>query len=50
MYEDVEAAVHQFVKVVEIIEPEEILVAKYEECYQKFKQIYPALKPIFKAL
>lgn len=31
MYEDVEAAVNQFVKDVEIIETEEILIAKYEE-------------------
>lgn len=50
MYEDVEPAVNQFVKDVEIIETEEILIAKYEEYSQKFKQIYPALKPVFKAL
>lgn len=31
MYEDVESAVGQFVKDVEIIETEEILAAKYEE-------------------
>ncbi len=49
-YEDVESAVGQFVTVVETIEPEQELVKKYEERYQKFKQIYPALKPVFQVL
>lgn len=49
-YEDVESAVRQFVTVVETIEPEQKLVEKYEERYQKFKQIYPALKPVFQVL
>lgn len=49
-YEDVESAVRQFVTVVETIEPEQELVKKYEERYQKFKQIYPALKPVFQVL
>ena len=49
-YESVESAVDQFVKVVETVEPEAELVAKYEERYQKFKQIYPALKPVFQML
>ncbi len=29
------------------VEPEPELVARYEERYQKFKRIYPAMKPIF---
>ena len=29
------------------LEPEAELVAKYEERYQQFKEIYPALKPVF---
>ena len=33
--------------VVDTVEPEEELVAKYEEKYQKFKKLYPALKPLF---
>lgn len=49
-YENVESAVRQFVTVVETIEPEQKLVEKYEERYQKFKQIYPALKPVFQVL
>lgn len=49
-YEDVESVVGHFVTVVETIEPEQELVKKYEERYQKFKQIYPALKPVFQVL
>lgn len=49
-YENVETAVKQFVHVIETIQPEKELVAKYEERYQKFKQIYPALKPVFQML
>ena len=33
--------------VVDTVEPEEEIVAKYEEKYQKFKKLYPALKPLF---
>lgn len=33
--------------VVDTVEPEEELVAKYEEKYQKFKKLYPTLKPLF---
>ena len=36
------------VKVVETVEPEAELVAKYEERYQQFKRIYPACKPLFR--
>lgn len=49
-YENVEEATKKFVKVVETVEPEADLVEKYEERYQKFKQIYPALKPVFQVL
>lgn len=49
-YESVEEATKKLVKVVEAIEPEEELVKKYEERYQKFRAIYPALKPVFQVL
>lgn len=49
-YESVEEATKKLVKVVEVIEPEEELVKKYEERYQKFRAIYPALKPVFQVL
>lgn len=46
-YPSVEAAADTIVKIVDTIEPEPLLVEKYEKQYSKFKQIYPACKPIF---
>lgn len=47
-FENVEAAAEKIVKIVDTVEPEEELVKKYEERYQKFRQIYPAVKGLFK--
>lgn len=49
-FENVEQAVSKIVKVVETIEPEKELVEKYEKGYQKFRKIYPALRPVFQEL
>lgn len=49
-YGSVEEAAGKLVKVVDTVEPEEELVAKYEERYQKFKKIYPAVKELFQEL
>lgn len=46
-YPSVEAAAEKIVKIVDTIEPEADLVAKYEEKYQKFKQIYPTVKGLY---
>jgi xylulokinase len=46
-YASVEEAAAKIVKIVDTVEPEPELVAKYEERYQQFKQIYPACKPLF---
>ena len=46
-YPDVETIAAKMVKVVETIEPDPELVAKYEERYQKFKKLYPTMKPLF---
>lgn len=46
-YASVEEAAHKLVKVVETIEPTEDIAKRYEERYQKFAQIYPALKEVF---
>lgn len=46
-YSDVETAAKHFVHVIDTVEPEETLVAKYEEKYQQFKKIYPAVKGLF---
>ena len=49
-YSSVEEIADKFVKVVDTVEPEPELVAKYEERYKQFKEIYPALKPVFAKL
>lgn len=46
-YASVKEASEKIVKIVETIEPDETLAAKYEARYQKFKMIYPALKNVF---
>ena len=46
-YPDVETIGKKMAHVVDTVEPEEELVAKYEERYQKFKELYPALRPLF---
>ena len=46
--ESVEKAAKSIIKIKEKIKPEADLVVKYEEKYQKFKRIYPALKDVFK--
>ena len=37
----------KIVKVVDTVEPEEELVKKYEEKYQKFRTIYPTVKCLY---
>lgn len=49
-YGSVEEAAKNIIKVKERIKPDAELVAKYEDRYQKFKKIYPALKGIFKEI
>jgi xylulokinase len=46
-YESVEAAAEKLVKVTDTVTPDPELVAKYEERYQQFKEIYPACKALF---
>ncbi len=46
-YEDVTAACEKIVKVVETVEPDEDLKKKYNDRYESFKQMYPALKGVF---
>ena len=49
-FPNVEAAAAKIVKVVDTVEPDAELAAKYEERYQQFKQIYPALVPVFEKI
>lgn len=49
-YESVQKAVDAMVKVAAVIKPDAELTARYEAGYQKFRKIYPALKPLFPQL
>ncbi len=40
----------QLIRVKETVEPDPVIAARYEERYQKFKKIYPAMKDLFKEL
>ena len=46
-YKDVKEAAELLVKVVEVVEPDPELVAKYEEKYQVFKKLYPTVKGLY---
>lgn len=49
-YKNVEEAADKIVKIVDTIEPDKELAAKYEKRYETFKQIYPQCKSIFKMM
>ena len=49
-YASVEEIAEKFVKVTGTVEPDPELVAKYEDRYQKFRQIYPACKTLFEII
>ncbi len=49
-FASVEEAAEKLVKIVETIEPEPELAAKYEERYQKYAKVYPAVKELFPQL
>lgn len=49
-FASVKEATDTLVHVSRTIEPDAELTARYEERYQKFKQIYPTCKPLFKEL
>lgn len=50
VYNSVDEACNALVEVVDSVEPDEKLVALYDEKYQNFKKIYPALKETLNAL
>lgn len=49
-YENVEAAAKAIVKVIDTVEPDPELTAKYEAKYQKFAKIYPTVKDLYSEL
>ena len=46
-YASVEEAAEKLIKVVDRVEPDKELAARYEARYQKFAQIYPTVKELF---
>lgn len=46
-YASVQECCDKLVNVMETVEPDPEIAARYEERYQKYRLIYPALKPIF---
>ncbi|MCC8129560.1 MAG: xylulokinase [Clostridiales bacterium] len=46
-YPSVEACCDALVKVVDTVEPDPEIAARYEARYQQYRKIYPALKPVF---
>jgi len=49
-YPDVKTAAEKIVKIVDTVSPDPALVEKYNERYDKFKQIYPVCRPLFEAI
>ena len=49
-YQSVEECVAEFVKYKESVKPDETLVNKYREKYNKYKKIYPCVKNLYKEL
>ena len=50
VHESVAICADALVRTTEIVAPDPALAARYEERYNKFKQIYPACKKLFKEL
>ena len=50
LFDSVEAACASFIKVTESIEPDKAKVELYNQKYDKFREIYPATKELFKKL
>lgn len=46
-FASVEEAADKLVKVIDTVEPDAELTAKYDERYNHFRQIYPTVKPVF---
>ena len=46
-YSSVEEAASKLVKVIDTVEPDPVIAARYEEQYRKFVKMYPALKDIY---
>ena len=50
LFPDVQSAAESLVSTCSTVMPETELVNLYNERYSEFRQIYPALKPVFKSI
>lgn len=50
IFKDVKEAAEKLVKVVDTVEPEPELADKYQERYEKFRQIYPTVRELYRSL
>jgi len=46
-FKSAQEAAAELVKVAQVIEPDPEIAARYDECYNRFKKIYPAMKALF---
>ncbi|WP_125153271.1 xylulokinase [Clostridium rectalis] len=49
-FSSVKEASDKLIKIIDTVEPEQDLVEKYEEGYQKFRKIYPTMKELFRTI
>jgi xylulokinase len=49
-YPSVQAAAEKLVKVTSSVRPDAEIASRYETCYQIFRRLYPALKPLYRDL
>ena len=49
-YKNVEEAVRVFVRITDTFYPDKSLTALYNERYERFKKIYPAVKKLYKEI
>lgn len=49
-YKNVEEAVRAFVRITDTVYPDKSLTALYNERYERFKKIYPAVKKLYKEI
>ena len=49
-YASVLECVEQLVKKKEVIQPDPLIVERYEKSFQKYKKIYPSIKKLYKEL
>ncbi len=49
-YKNASECAERFIKIKETVYPDPDISARYEEKYQKFRKLYPALKDVYKAL